>query len=267
MADALRLWARYAGISMRGQMQYRASFLLAAGGQFLATAVEFIGMWALFDRFGQLKSWTFPEAALFYGVVHLSWALADALTTGFDRFGILVKQGDFDRLLLRPRSTVLQLAGHELALRRVGRLVQGAAVLVWASLALGLAWTPAKLGLLAAAVAGGTSLFFGIMILHATLAFWSTESLEIINTLTYGGIQSAQYPLSIYRAWFRHFFTFAVPLACVSYFPVVAILGRPDPLGTPPWLQGLAPVAGPAFLAAALQVWRVGVRRYTSTGS
>jgi len=65
----------------------------------------------------------------------------------------------------------------------------------------------------------------------------------------------------------RRFFTFVVPLACASYFPVVAILGHPDPLGSPVWLQWLAPLAGPAFLALALQVWKIGVRHYTSTGS
>ena len=37
----------------------------------------------------------------------------------------MVASGDFDRLLVRPRSTVLQLLGQELALRRLGRLVQG----------------------------------------------------------------------------------------------------------------------------------------------
>jgi ABC-2 type transport system permease protein len=43
----------------------------------------------------------------------------------------------------------------------------------------------------------------------------------------------SQYPLEIYRPWFRRFFLFVIPLGCVSYLPGVAILGRPDPLGTP----------------------------------
>jgi ABC-2 type transport system permease protein len=47
----------------------------------------------------------------------------------------------------------------------------------------------------------------------------------------------------------------------------VAILERPDPLGTPFWLQCIAPAAGFMFLAAAFAAWRLGVRHYTSTGS
>ena len=77
----------------------------------------------------------------------------------------------------------------------------------------------------------------------------------------------SQYPIAIYRKHFRRFFTYAIPLACVSYFPIVAVLGREDPLGTTRTFQCLAPLAGVAFLIAALQVWKVGVRHYRSTGS
>lgn len=86
--------------------------------------------------------------------------------------------------------------------------------------------------------------------------------LEVMNTMTYGGVETAQFPLSIYRPWFRWFFTLVVPLACANYFPSMAILGH----GTNP-LYYLSPLVGLAFLLAALQVWRFGVRHYCSTGS
>ena len=59
----------------------------------------------------------------------------------------------------------------------------------------------------------------------------------------------------------------AVPLACVAYYPVLAVLGKPDPLGAPAWLGTVSPLAGFAFLALAFGAWRIGVRHYTSTGS
>ena len=267
MRDALALYGRYLGVSVRAQMQYRASFVLQTLGLFLVSVIEFLGVWALFDRFGSLRDWSLAEVALFYGVVNVAFSCAEAVARGFDVFGEFVKRGDFDRLLLRPRSTVLQLAGFELALHRIGRLAQGALVLGWASVALGVDWTVARLALLGFSIAGGTCLFFGLFVLQATAAFWTIESLEIANTTTYGGVQTAQYPLTIYADWFRRFFTFVVPLAAIAYFPVVAILGRPDPLGSPFWFQCAAPLLGPAFLLAALGFWQVGVRHYTSTGS
>ena len=265
--NTLHLYVRYLGVSVQSQMQYRMSFTLLTLGHFVVTATEFLAILVLFDRFGALEEWSLPEVAFFYGLVNVAFSLADAFAYGFDWFGNMVKSGDFDRLLLRPRSTALQLAGQELTLRRVGRLSQGLAILLWASATLDFGWTPDKVALLLGAVVGGAALFIGLMVLQATVAFWTTESLEIFNAITYGGVQTAQYPLAIYSSWFRRFFIFVVPLGTVSYLPSLAIMGRPDPLGSTLVVQYLSPVVGVVFLVLSLQVWKVGVRHYRSTGS
>ena len=265
--NAIRLYGRYASISLRGQMEYRASFLMQTTGQFLVTGTEFLGIWALFSRFGQIRGWTLGEVAFFYGLISITWSIADAICRGFDVFGTTVKNGDFDRILLRPRSTILQLFGYELTLRRMGRLTQGLAVLVFAIVTLDIVWSAPRIMLLVLAVAGGVCLFVGLLILEATSAFWTTESLEVWNAFTYGGVTMSQYPLEIYRPWFRRFFLVAIPLGCINYLPGVAILGRPDPLGTPPLVQWAAPLVGPIFMIVCLQIWKLGVRHYQSTGS
>ena len=265
--NAIRLYGRYASISLRGQMEYRSSFVMQTAGQFLVTGIEFLGIWVLFSRFGQIRGWTLAEVAFFYGLISITWSIADAVSRGFDVFGATVKNGDFDRILLRPRSTIVQLFGHELTLRRIGRFAQGFAVLLFAINMLDVAWSAPRIVLLALAVAGGVCLFIGLLILEATSAFWTTESLEVWNAFTYGGVTMSQYPLEIYRPWFRRFFLFVIPIGCVSYLPGVAILGRADPLGTPLPLQWMAPLVGPIFLLLCLQIWKFGVRHYQSTGS
>lgn len=201
MGNAFRLYLRYLGISIRAQMQYRASFVMLSFGLMVATGVEFLGIWALFERFGSLREWRLPEVALLYGMVNMSMAVAKATIRGFDHFGDLVKSGDFDRLLLRPRSTVLQLLGQELQLVRIGRFLQGLAVLSWALIALNTALSPAKLLLLSIGVLAGASIFAGLFILRATLCFWTIEPMEITNGLTYGGVEAARYLLPIYRTY------------------------------------------------------------------
>ncbi len=264
----LPLYGRYVAASIRAQMQYPGAFLMISAAQLLATVSEVLAIWALFHRFGQVAGWRLGEVAVFYGVVNISFAFADALTRGFDVFGPeFVKTGAFDRLLLRPRACAFQLMGHELRLSRVGRLVQGVIVLTLGALASGMVWTVASPFILAFAIAGGVALFSGLLVLQATLAFWTVESLEIANVVTYGGVEASQYPLGVYAGWFRDFLIFIVPLGCVTYFPVVALLGRHDPLGAPDWFLPLSPALGFAFLAFALWVWGFGVRRYASTGS
>ena len=263
----LRLYGRYAAVSIRSQLQYRASVVMQSIGLFLITSVEFLGIWTLFDRFGDLRGWQLSEVALFYGTISISWALCDALGRGFEVMAPMIKEGDFDRLLLRPRAAALQVLGQELTLRRIGRLVQGVIVLGYAFTTLDIAWSVPRVLLFVAAIAGAVCTFLGLLVLQATSAFWTTESLEVWNAFTYGGVTMSQYPLSIYRPWFRGLFLYVIPLGCSSYLPNLAILGHPDPLGTPELLQWLAPLAGPAFLLIALAIWRIGVRHYRSTGS
>jgi ABC-2 type transport system permease protein len=267
-SSALGLYLRYAGASIRAQMQYPASFLMMSLAQLLATGIEIFGVWALFARFGHIGGWRFGDIAVFYGLVNITFAIADAFTRGFDVFGAeFVRTGNFDRILLRPRAAAFQLVGHELRLSRLGRLVQAVIVFSIGAVLVHLRWSLETIALFAWAVVGGVALFSGVMVLAATLAFWTVESLELVNVISYGGVEAAQYPLNIYAAWLRDFLIFVVPIGCVAYFPVVAALGRTDPLGAPAWFMGLSPAAGFVFLGVALCAWRLGVRRYTSTGS
>lgn len=265
--NALQLYIRYIGISIRSQMEYRLSFLMQTLAHFLVTALEFMGVWALFQRFDSIMGWSFYEIAIFYGLISIAFAINDALTRGFDIISRLIRTGDFDRYLLRPRSLVLQLFGYELTMKRIGRFAQGLLMLSLGVRHVQVAWHIGKFAVMLWAMCGASCLFIGLLIIQATLAFWTTETLELMNILTYGGIETAQFPLTIYHPWFRKFFTFVVPLACINYFPVLFILERPDPLGTSPVFQICAPVAGCLFLWGALLFWRVGLRYYTSTGS
>jgi len=266
--DSLRLYFRYLGVSVRSQMQYRGSFILLSIAHLFATGADFVGLWVLFHRFGSIKGWSLPEVALLYGMVSSAFAFADATSRGFAMFGeTMVRTGEFDRILLRPCSVALQIAGQELTLRRVGRLSQSIPVLLWAAWSLHVVWSPAKAALALMTILGGACLFNGLFVLRGTLAFWTVESLEIMNTVTYGGVEASEYPLVIYPAWFRRFFTFVIPLACIGYFPALGILERTSAAGVPSFLPWVAPLAGPAFLCLTLQVWKLGVRHYQSTGS
>jgi ABC-2 type transport system permease protein len=264
----LRLYLRYLGLAVRGQMQYRGALVTATLGELAFRTLEATAIWALFARFGTLRGYRLEHVAMFYGIVNVGFAFADSLGAAFDHFGNrMIRSGEFDRVLLRPRAAVLQIAGDELAIKRVGRLALALGVLAWASTQLQLTWDAPRILLALFACIATTCVFTGVMVLQATLCFWTVESLEVMAVMSHGGAEASHYPLSIYDRWLRGFFTYIVPIACVGYFPVVAILELPDPLGTTRAFQVLAPLAGPLFLGFALWIWTLGVRRYTSTGS
>jgi ABC-2 type transport system permease protein len=145
---------------------------------------------------------------------------------------------------------------------RLGRVSQGLLVLGWALHTLPIAWTVPRVLLLVSAVIGGACTFAALFVAQATLAFFTTQGLEIANTITYGGVETAKYPLSIYDKWFGHFFTYVVPLACMNSLPAMVIVGRSDSLAG--WLS---PLVGPGVLVLSLKLWGFGVRHYRSVGA
>lgn len=265
--NAALLYFKYISLSIRSQMMYKTSFILMSLGNFSITVIEFIGVVALFDRFGSIYGWQLEEIAIFYGTINISFALAESFGRGYDLFSNLVVSGEFDRYLLRPRSFFLQILGMDLQLMRVGRLLQGLFVLIWGIYALELNLLPFKGLILLLTIFGCMFMFIGLFIIQATVSFWSIQSLEVMNAFTYGGVQMGQYPISIYKKWFQKVFTYIIPLSTVGYYPILYILGKEELSQIPTRFLGLMPFVGLGFFLITLFFFQFGVMHYKSTGS
>ncbi|MCC6179412.1 MAG: ABC-2 family transporter protein [Chloroflexi bacterium] len=251
----------------RAQFQYRASFLLQALGQFVATFVGFVALLLLFHRFPSLAGWTFGEVAFLYGLSALAFGISDLICGGFDSLSPMIRTGSFDRVLTRPVGVFVQILASDLQIRRLGRIVQGLATLAVALTWLDVAWTPAKVLVAVMAAVSGATIFVAIWVIGAAVTFWTVQTSEVTNVFTYGGEELTSYPLPIFAEGLRRFFTFVVPLAFVSYLPALYILDHPDPLGLPPALQLCSPLVAAGFFVVARLTWAFGVRHYQSTGA
>jgi len=159
------------------------------------------------------------------------------------------------------------LLASSFAVRRLGRLVVGLVVFVVVLARADLRLTPARAALLVVAPLAGAVLFSAIFIAFATVAFWWIDSGEFANGFTYGGRDFTSYPVNVYGAVFRHVFAFGLGFAFVSYYPTLAVMGLPDPLGLPGWVAWSSPAVAAVAALLSMVVWRFGVRHYRSTGS
>ncbi len=216
--DAMQLYIKMVLIKIREQMEYKASFIFMSLGHFLITFIEFLGIYALFLRFDSIKGWDLYEVAIFYGFINCSFAIAEAVGRGYDVFHNHVRKGTFDRILLRPRNISLQILSTEFQIMRIGRFLQGLIVLLWGLDGLEKQLTGTDMLMLIYSLVCAVFFFMGLMVMQATLSFWSVESLEIMNAFSYGGVQTAQYPIDIYREWFRKIFVYIIPIGSVSFF-------------------------------------------------
>jgi ABC-2 type transport system permease protein len=255
------LYFKYLAMNLRGVLEYRLSAGLVALAQFLAAFSWFLSISLLFARFGSIAGWTFAEAGLCFAVTNIAFSLSECFARGFDAFSGMVIRGEFDRVLLRPRNTIIQVLGSKIEITRIGRLVQALIVLGIVIPRTGILWDSGRVLTLILMILGGAAVFTGVFILGASVCFFTLEGLEVINIFTDGGRELASYPLPVYGPRIRRFFTLIIPFGCVNYLPLRYLTGRAD---SPLFM--LAPLAGFVFSLPCLLVWRLGVRRYASSG-
>jgi ABC-2 type transport system permease protein len=266
---ALDLYRRLIAIQLRAQLQYPAAFWFSVVATGLFTTFGFGSLALILQRFEGIGGWTLGEVAFLFGMIEVAFGVMDMLFSGFDPpyFGRYVRLGQFDQLLLRPVNITVQILGSRLEIRRIGRIAQGFVIFGVAVALTDFHWSPLKIAYLPLVLVSLVSFFGGLFIIGATLSFWTVESLEVINILTYGGNEMMAYPMNIYRDWMRRFFTFVVPAIFLNYYPALYFLDKPDPFNLPPFAPFLAPLVGLGTLGIALRFWRLGIRHYTSTGS
>lgn len=258
----MKLYCKYIAMLLKCQMQYKASFAMMTIGQFLVSFTTFIGVSFMFSRFHSVSGFSFSEVLLCFSVTLMAFSIAECFVRGFDVFPRLIKSGELDRLLVRPRGVIFQVLTSNVEFSRVGRLLQAVLMLAYAIPTSGVLWTADKVAGLVLMILGGVATFSALFVLYAGISFFTIEGLEFMNILTDGSREFGKYPFSIYGEGVLRFLTFVVPIALFQYYPLLYLIGRSDRV----WLI-LLPLAGLIFMIPCYAFFRFGLRRYQSTGS
>ena len=133
MRQDIITYRKLISIQIRSQLQYRLSFLFDIFASGLTTFIWFLSLALIFQRFDGLGGWSLGEVAFLYGLVEMAFGMMDMVFSGFDpsHFGESVRLGTFDQILLRPINLTIQVLGSQFLIRRIGRILQGAAVLIF----------------------------------------------------------------------------------------------------------------------------------------
>jgi len=231
-------------------------------GQFLVSFNVFLGILFMFDRFHEVKGYSFSEVLLCFSAMLMSYSLAEMFMRGFDLFSSTISNGEFDRILLRPRSIILLVVSGKIEFTRFGRILQATVMFTYGIIASEISWNLSKILTLFLMVFGGTVIFGCLFVIYASFCFFTLEGLEFMNILTDGAREYGKYPLDIYGKGVLKFCTYLVPYALFQYYPFLYLIGRTDN-----WLFMFLPIVGCLFLLPSFLLWRYGVRHYKSTGS
>ena len=265
--NTLRLYARSMAILIRSQMQYPLSFLMQTIAQLVMEGGEMLALILLIDRFDRLNQWGPGDLYFFFGLMSVSFYLTEIFGRGVTgNFPYLVRTGQLDTILLRPRGILTQVLCSAADPRRITCIAVGVMSLVLGSNLARIDWSLLKVLLLAESVFFSFWLLLGLFMVEAILSIHSVKSIELANALTYGGRSACEYPSDIYPRSFRALFTVIAPFALVMHVPASAILDKPM-FGWPLWAAFIAPLSGIVLFGVMYLLFRKAMRFYRSTGS
>lgn len=257
----MKLYLKFFAIHIKSELAYPASFFMSCVGKFLYTFASLFSIQLLINQFHTVGGHSLGEILLGFGVVMTASNLAECFARGFDAFGKIVRQAQFDRIMVRPRSLIFQVICQDLRLASVTNLIVGGAVILYSINLCRITWTMPKMLVLIAMILCGGLLFFGVFLIYAALCFYTLEGLEIMNIFTDAVREYSRYPFDVYGKAVLFITTVIMPVALVQYWPLQYLMGN-----GPGW-YGLLPILSLCFLIPCYCIWRVGVRHYCSAGS
>ncbi len=263
MKNDVIVYLKYIRMHLLGGLEYKGWWLTCLQ-TLIVCVTDPLPTLLMFRRMGSIGVWTPERILLVYALAVTSYGLAESFCRGFDYFPWhMLRSGNFDRLLLRPRSIALQVAGSYFHLHRLSRVFAGLCVVIWLLIRLEAALSVRNVAVIAAALAGGALMYSGVFVLSSGIAFFTVKALDWIYILTNASYQVTRVPVPHMPRLLHKVFTFIMPLLVISYYPASLVCAW----GEPAWAGYLALPAGLLFLLVSLLVWRVGVRHYKSTGS
>jgi ABC-2 type transport system permease protein len=169
--------------------------------------------------------------------------------------------GSLDYMLLQPVNSQFLVTFSRISIWRIVDLIVAVILIVIGVRMAGDVVIPINIAAFLLLIASGMLVLYSLWIVLIAFTFWFTKfdnNVTILQALT----DTGRYPITVYPWWLRIVVTFIVPIGLATTIPVQALRGE---LGPQQVILYLA--IGILTLLVASQVWRIGIKRYSSASS
>jgi len=263
MIRILRLFALQFRISAASAMAYRANFLIEGVLSAAWTVINLVPLMVVFRARDEIApGWDRPSALIvmaYFSGVHA--VIEGTISPSMQDLVEKIRSGAFDYVLLKPVDAQAMVSASRYEPWRVFDLLAAIGIVVYAMVERGAPPAAADLALGVVLFGSGVLATYALWIVCAAASFWVVR-LDNLMFLLGSIFDVARWPVQVFHGVWRVVFTFVIPVAVMTTFPAMALLGR---LGA---ARTLATVGGTLLLFALSRVvWRTAIRSYTSASS
>jgi ABC-2 type transport system permease protein len=262
----VRRYLQLLGVQVRASLALTLQYRLEFVGEGLL-ALFWVG-WSLvpllvvFGHRTAVAGWSFEDALVVIGWFTLMKGILEgAVNPSLTSVVEHIRKGTLDFVLLKPADAQFLVSTARFEAWRLLDVAGAVAIFAVAFHRLGRAPAPAHVLAALALLACAALTLYSLWILVISAAFFVVK-VDNLSFLFSSIFDAARWPTTVFRGAWRFLFTFVVPLALMTTYPALALLGRLDAL------TALAAVAGSlAFAAFARLVWTRSIAHYTSASS
>lgn len=256
-----KLYISFLSISLKEMLIYRIDCLAGMISQIATQLVEIIFIYIAFQNTENIAGWNFNQILLLYGITIISVGIADfCFDELFDIGPKYIRNGDFDKILLRPVHPLISIIGASNEFTSLGYLAIGLIITIVMLIKLAIPITFILIvkiiffSIVGAAIIGAIETIFSIS------SFWTYRSNEVIWTF-FRTYTFTQYPIDIYNKFIKFIITFILPFVFVAYYPTMNYLGINK------YMIYLSPIVAIVLWIVAINVWNLALKKYRSTGN
>lgn len=258
----LRLLGAQLRLSVLTALEYRIGFLTDGVVSLAWGLGGVVPLFVAFDHRQDVAGWGPWEIVLLTGFFFIiSGTFASAVQPAVNEAMGRIRAGTLDYILLRPVDALLSCLLSAFQPWCLLEALTGVAMVVFASVQLGLSPSAEQIAMLVLVVGSGLLSLYAIAVLILAASFRALQ-LENLTYLMETLLDFAHWPISVFRGPLKLLFTFVVPFAVMTSYPAQSLIGELE------WGQVLGALGSAATLAAVARVaWLRGVRGYTSASS
>jgi ABC-2 type transport system permease protein len=217
--------------------------------------------------FPSIGGWNFYMLGFMIALKQMAGGIHHALFFSFYQHHELIRNGEFDRLLVRPVHPLLQIMASSLDLSAIGSFLPGLVLFSITSPQVAIEWNLANVAFLVVVVLCGAVIEWSVYLFFAAFDFWVEEQ-ECMGYIPDTFRESAvmYYPAHIYSRALAFVLTFVFPYAFIAYLPTLHFF-QVDVEMLPGFFSYLTPVVAVVSTVIAVAFWSFGLKHYRSTGT
>jgi ABC-2 type transport system permease protein len=266
MIEMLKTILRLKLRSLKAQLAYPANFGMKVASIALIGLLYIPWLLLLTSAFPSIGGWDFYKLAFMAALRQMAGGVHHGLFFSFYNHRELVREGEFDRMLVRPIHPLLQIMASSLDLSAIGEFTPGLVLFVLTYRRAAVEWNLANVAFLVVVVLSGAVIEWAVYLFFAAFDFWfeAESGLHYIPDAFRESVP--YYPAHIYSRALSFTITFVFPYAFMAYFPTLYFFQIEVEM-FPGVFAYLTPVVAVVSTAIAVAFWSFGLQHYKSTGT